>query len=640
MITADQQLVEKLNRFIDDNLDSPSFSIDTICQSLGVSRSQLHRIIKEQTDLSTSLYIRKRRLLKAKHLLITSELRISEVCDAVGITNHQNFSTYFTEEFQVNPTDFRKQQAGLVSASPATSDTSAPPLPTAAAEPISLRQPAPTGPRLWPGRRRIYVGVVVGILAILGVGLYAWLQGRSAGRPTPVAGNSLAVMPFINLGAADSGPVCEGIMDEIHRSVSLLNNLKVIARSSSDQYQNTRKNSWQIGNELGVSNLLKGSVLKTDNQLQVKVEIISTAEDVRLWSHTYRVAYANVFTITDQIVRDVAAQLNQKLSPGQAAGVSRSATPNLDAYHEYIKGKQLLMARTGDKLRAAITQFDRAIALDTAFADAYAARASAYFIIGDFSFFDKKASQKLAEKNALEAIRRDSQNGTAYSVLGNIYRLQNKWEQAILTFQVALKYSPNDAQINFWYGITLRSMGRLDEAINYEEKAVSLNPLYPAALIGLIGTYVNAGKDDLARKAIRDGELLFNDAYMFHYARAAYHLNRHEYPQAVAAMHISDSLSNSAKSINYFRLYLRARVIPKDRFETELNTIARTPENYEDLAYAYAGLEDKETCLHYLQLAVDQNLAPDYLKVTPLFAFLHNDPRFNRILRQCNLIAP
>ena len=639
MITADEQLIEKLNRLIDDHLDLPSFSIDVICQTLGISRSQLHRTIKEQTELSTSLYIRKRRLLKAKHLLISTDWRISEIGDSIGISNPQNFSTYFTDEFGISPTEFRKQQAGLASAPSPASDTPAPPLQTTA-EPFSLPQPVLAHPRFWPGRRRIYLGVVVGILAILGVGLYGWLQGRSAGRPTPVAGNSLAVLPFTNLGSADSGPVCEGIMDEIHRSVSLLKNLKVIARSSSDQYQNTKKTTWQIGDELGVANLLKGSVLKTGNQLQIKVELINAEDDVRVWVRKYSTAYQDVFELTDQIVRDVAGQLNQKLSPDQATSISRSSSPNLDAYQAYIKGKQLLLARTGDKLRAAIAQFDRAIALDTAFADAYAARSSAYFIIGDFGYLDKKASQKLAEKNALEAIRLDGENGTAYGVLGNIYRLQNKWEQALLTFQIALKYSPNDAQINFWYGITLRSIGRLDEAINYEEKAVSLNPLYPAALIGLIGTYVNAGKYELAKKAIRDGELLFNDAYMFHYARASYYLNRHDYPQAVAAMRISDSLSHSAKSINYFRLYLRARVLPKDRFETDLNTIAHTPDNYMDLAYAYAGLEDREKCLHYLQLAVDQNLAPDYLKVTPLFAFLHNDPRFNDILRQCNLIAP
>jgi adenylate cyclase len=291
----------------------------------------------------------------------------------------------------------------------------------------------------------------------------------------------------------------------------------------------------------------------------------------------------------------------------------------------------LLLTRSDDKLRASLTLFNHAIALDSTFADAYASRASVYLIMGDFGFLDKKTGFKLSEKNALEAIRRDGTNGTAYSVLGQLYRLQFKWEQALITFQIALKYQPNDAQINFWYGIVLRSMGRFDQAIQYQTKAVALNPLYASALAGLIVTCVNAGRYDLARKSIRDGEHFFNDTYMYHYARSFYHLGLRQYPQAVSEMQRSDSLSHSVKSFDWYRLYLRARILPKDRFNAELKAIAPTVENYHDLAYAYAGLEDKENCLKYLQLAIDHALAPDYLKVVPFFAFLHNDPRFIRI---------
>ena len=114
MITSDKQLVEKLNRLIDDNLVNQSISVDNICQTLGISRSHLYRTLKENSDLSVSLYIWKRRLLRAKYLLITTDLRISEIGNAVGITNRQNLSKYFIEEFQVSPTEFRKLGRNLV----------------------------------------------------------------------------------------------------------------------------------------------------------------------------------------------------------------------------------------------------------------------------------------------------------------------------------------------------------------------------------------------------------------------------------------------------------------------------------------------------------------------------------------------
>ncbi|RRB07605.1 helix-turn-helix domain-containing protein [Larkinella rosea] len=637
MVTSEKAFVEKLNRLIDDNLDNSSFTVETICQSLGISRSQLHRTLKEQTDLSTTLYIRKRRLLKARQLLTSSSLRIAEIGDLVGITNPQNFSSYFIDEFKLSPTEFRKQRlqssedeanSGAVSAEPELPDLSVEDQPA---------EETAGQPRFKNRRRLVFAGLAATLAVIIGAGLFVWYQTRSLSPSAQTARHSLAVLPFTNLGAADSSPACDGIMDDVHTSISLIQNLKVIARSSSDQYRDTKKSIWQIGDELRVTNILKGSVLKTGEQIQIKVELINTQEDIRLWGKTYRAAYSELFSLTDQVVRDIARQLTPRLNPGQAAPLKRLPTHNLAAYQEYIKGKQLVLARTGDKLRASVTLLNRAIALDSSFADAYAARASAYLIMGDFKVLDKKTGFKLAENDALNAIRLDGTNGTAYGVLANLYRLQYKWDQALTTFRIALKYSPNDAQINFWYGITLRSIGRFDQAIQYEAKAVALNPLYPAALIGLISTYANAGRYELARKAIQDGEPLFDDAYMYHYARSFYHLNRREYPQAVAAMRISDSLSHSAKTLDYYRLYLRARVLPKNRFETELKTVAPTIDTYHDLAYAYAGLEDSDNCLKYLQLSIDHKLAPDYLKVAPFFAFLHRDPRFIEILRQCNL---
>ncbi|MEZ4903025.1 MAG: AraC family transcriptional regulator [Spirosomataceae bacterium] len=104
-----QSFVRKIDHFIEKNLDNPSFSVDEVCLELGISRSQLHRLLIEHTQLSATLYIRKIRLKKAKNLLESTNQRISEISDAVGINSHANFSKYFFEEFQLSPTDFRKQ---------------------------------------------------------------------------------------------------------------------------------------------------------------------------------------------------------------------------------------------------------------------------------------------------------------------------------------------------------------------------------------------------------------------------------------------------------------------------------------------------------------------------------------------------
>ena len=109
MTTSHTLFVEKLNQLIDDNLDNTAFSIDTICQTLCLSRSQLHRIIKEKTQRSITHYIRQRRLEKAQNLLRETDLRVSEIAYIVGIESPQNFSKYFAEAFQLSPTEFRQQ---------------------------------------------------------------------------------------------------------------------------------------------------------------------------------------------------------------------------------------------------------------------------------------------------------------------------------------------------------------------------------------------------------------------------------------------------------------------------------------------------------------------------------------------------
>jgi AraC-like DNA-binding protein len=115
MNTSENRFIDKIDRLIDANLDDPAFMIDTICQAMGVSRSQLHRLLKEQTNLSASRYTRYRRLLQARHLLSTTDLRVSEICDQVGFNNPENFTTYFTDEFQLNPSDFRRQSTNPTS---------------------------------------------------------------------------------------------------------------------------------------------------------------------------------------------------------------------------------------------------------------------------------------------------------------------------------------------------------------------------------------------------------------------------------------------------------------------------------------------------------------------------------------------
>ncbi len=613
MITSENILVEKLNRLIDENLELPSFGIDTICQTLGISRSKLHRTVKDQTDLPISLYIRKRRLQKARYLLLNTDLRIAEIGDNVGINNPQNFSTYFIGEFKVSPSEFRKLYAQLppVISSPFP-DLVAERLPPPAPSLVSL--PSPDNPvtgstnRLhrFSWRKWGFAGLTVGMMLGMGAYLDAQYPLRAGAHPQAPAGNSLAVLPFTNLGTAEGSPVCDEIMDDVHASVSLLKNLKVIARSSSDQYQTTRKSIRRIGDELQVAIILKGSVLKTNNQIQIKVELIRTADDSQVWVHRYGGAVGAIFQLTDQIVRDVAMQLKLPIPAATSEKLTLARTRNLEAYNLFLKGRQLLISRTKANVLASVTQFNRALALDSTFAEAYALKAEAYIILPGLGY-DTKKTYALGEQSALKAIHFEPTNSTAYAVLGTLYHDTYEWQAAENAFRIALQYNPNDAQADYWYSLLLRSMGRLDEAIRYSTQAVQLDPLYPVILSGHILNCAYANRFDLTQASINNGQAIFGNSFVYYTAQGYAAMCQQKYGRAVANFRKGLVLNPDYKRPTPVLIYCEAKLGNRAQVGAFLRDLtATTPRAKYERAVVYAGLNERDSCLAYLKKAADE----------------------------------
>lgn len=622
-------LLDKINQLIDENLDNQSFTSDTICKEFGLSRSQLFRLIKESSDLSISLYIRQRKLQKAKELLVNSELKISEITYAVGIDSPQSFSKFFTQQYNISPTEFRKNLTKPAEDTPQE-------LPEiekireAVQPPMKNRKP-----NYWA------ISMISISLLVLSIGVYWWQSNsKTALKSNEVSQNiekSIAILPFKNLGNANNSYFSEGIMEQIHSTLASLNELKVISSTSTAQYANTPKSSQQIGQELHVSYLLSGSVLQLDKNVRITVELVEAAEDRVVWSKSFEGDTKNIFDYMSSIAKEVSKALNQKLSTLQRNRFEKMPTQNLAAYNEFLQGQQLLTLRNNDKMAASVVKFDNAIKLDPNFADAYAHKAVAYFVMGNNQLKETEAFYKIAEKNALTAIKLDAENGKAYAVLAHNYGYHNKWEQAITTFKIALKFSPNDAQINYWYSLTIRSIGLMDEAVKYSTKAIELDPLAPNIYCGHIIGCSYADKLDMAAKAIKDGELFFKDAYLYHYAKGFYYVVLKDYKNAEKAFKTSIALEGEDLYTQALVSYCKAKLGEKAAVETFIQSLPDVPESKKYVAIAYAGLEDKELCLKHLELAAAINDSPLYIKVSPLFKFLHGEPRFEAILQKLGL---
>lgn len=636
MSYQDNGNIERLDNFLDEHLDDSELSIELLCKELGISRSQLHRYIKEKTNLSVSLYIRKRRLEKAKSLLSTTTLRISEIADAVGINNPGNFSKYFVEEFNVSPTDFRKQfqeNENLVDET----------LPTHHSV-VSFENQATIATKPKPIFRNLYVYVSVGIVAIA-VGFFYVSSRPEKGKAVfndidiqLITENSIAILPFKNLGSPQNSFFCDGVMEQIHGSLSLLENLKVISKSSSKFFKDTKKPIPQIASELHVKYLLEGSVLQIKEKIRITVELTNAAEDRSVWTRSYDGEAKEVFTFMSKVAKEVAGELNQKLSRGLADKIDKSPTKNLAAYNAYLQGQQLIQTRTKDKLEAGLAKFNQAIELDPEFASAYANRASAYFLMVASKYIDIQMGYKMAEQNALTAIRLDAENSLAYAVLAIIYQDQNKWDQARTTYQIALKYSPNDALINYWYSLMLRSLGDLDEAIRFSTKAVEFDPLSQVIFGGHTLNCILGGKLDLAQQNINEAKLLFGDTWNYHFVKSYYYISKEDYTTAFQSMNRAIELGPSIKILKHMAMFCKGKAGQTKDVNDYLKSLAEVPENYGAFIMLYASLGDKEQAMKYLQKMADAGSIPTDLKVMPTYKILRIDKRYEAVLQKFGLL--
>ncbi|MCA0234008.1 MAG: helix-turn-helix domain-containing protein [Bacteroidetes bacterium] len=630
MNRSDSEILEKLIRLIENNVSNSELSLETIYKELGVSKTRLYRIVKEHTQLSTTLYIRSIRLEKAKQLLDSSNLRMTEIASSVGIDSPQNFSKYFIQAYGLSPTEYRKRKDN---AEPFEENK-------AVVEEESLPAAVPDSDKTTVRWKWIVFGVLAIIVVIIG-GAYWIREKTSSGNSTenyvPHFDNSIAILPFRSLNNNPS--FADGVLEGIHSSLSLIENLKVISQSSSNQYRNTDKTNWQIGDELQVAYVLKGTVKEQSNQVETVLSLIRTQDDIEVWSQRYEGDLQQLFNLMNGMVKDIATQLSQKITPSQSQQLERVPTRNLEAYNEFLLGRTLLITRTKEKLNESLIRFNKALALDTTFAEAQAYKSIAYLLMGNMGYEDLKTCLELAEQHALKAIQLDTHNSTAYATLGNVYRGNFKWQQSKTAYEISLKYRPNDAQTIYWYSLLLRSMGQLSEALRYSTKAVSLDPLYPVILSGHIWNCAYANRDDLAQKALADGKLIFDDSFVYYMARGEYELHHNRFDKALKEFTKMEQLNPNMKYGNVSSAFCTARLGNPAPTRTLLNKMGNQAQDFVSKSMLYAGLGQKDSSLFCLEKAASMGRISSEILVTPMYRAIRKEPRFQSVLKQFGLPA-
>ncbi len=291
---------------------------------------------------------------------------------------------------------------------------------------------------------------------------------------------SIAVLPFENLSDDKANAYfAEGIQDEILTRLSRIADLKVISRTSTAKYRSAPDNLREIANQLGVANILEGSVQKSNDQVRVNVQLINATTDAHLWADIYDRKLTDIFVVESDVAKTIADTLQAKLSGSEQRALSARPTENAEAYQLYLKGRFFWNKRTAADLRKSIEFFDQAIAHDPNYALAYAALAQAELLLPGYDGGAPNEWFPKAESAAKQALKLDDGSSDAHAALGMVKQLyQFDSLGAIAEFERAIQLNPNDATAHHWLANhSLSSLGQVDREIAGMKRALELDPL-------------------------------------------------------------------------------------------------------------------------------------------------------------------
>ena len=343
----------------------------------------------------------------------------------------------------------------------------------------------------------------LGVVILAGGGYFAFRQ--FAGGRVATGAQSVAVLPFENVGG-DSANMAftDGIQGEILTDLTRLASLQVTSRASVQEYRKTAKPVKQVGAELGVRTLLQGQVQRAGNQVHVTVQLVDAPSDRQIWAESYNreLTAQNVFTIQSDIARNVADALRASFTATQTAAAEKPPTNNLAALDWYHRGQQLFEKRSGAIDDTSSTRaFERAVALDSTFAQAWAglAESRSWRVRSGTTTDTVPARQALDRAIALDPSSSETLIAQAYFE----YYARGDFDAAIGHFKAVAAVQPNDVEAIAGVGYIARRRGRWDEALAAEQKVIVLDPRNLGAMADLAFSYVSLRQYDRAEEIVR-----------------------------------------------------------------------------------------------------------------------------------------
>ncbi|MBT1685983.1 helix-turn-helix domain-containing protein [Dawidia soli] len=444
---SDKDFLREITALIEENIADEQFGVSELAEKMNMSRSNLLRKVKKHTDSPVNQLIREVRLKRGMELLRTTGLNVSEVSDQVGFGSVSYFIKCFREYYGYPP-----GEAGKRVLEPE-------------AEGAVAETAVPVRTTRWPIRLRWGAAALVVLVALVLVGYYVW-RGRDA-KPLPE--KSIAVLPFKN----DSGDstnlyLINGLMESTLNNLQKIQDLRVISRTSSEKYRNTAKSIPEMARELDVNYFIEGSGQKIGDRILLNIQLIEGTTDRHLWSRRYEREAKDIFALQQEIAHNIAEEIEAIITPEEVKQIEKIPTDDLEAYNEYMEGRELLYDASTEALQRSIVLFQRAIKRDPHFAQAYADAAVAYYYLDLFQI-NKKYGKEISEY-ADKALLYDEKSAESLIAKALYFMHKKEYKEAAPYLEKALDYNPNSGIVAHFLSELYN--GYLPNAAKYIEYAL------------------------------------------------------------------------------------------------------------------------------------------------------------------------
>jgi TolB-like protein/AraC-like DNA-binding protein len=447
-LPVDQIFIRRLTDIVMANLGNEEFGVKELVKESGMGLYSLSRRLHSINGKTVNQFIREVRLQKALEMLQDGEYKASEVAFMVGFSSPAYFNKCFHELYGYPPGKVKER--------------------ISEAQKENIAQVTSKKVKRTAWRAIIFLSSVILILsAIVYVFFPSFIKTNSSGGTTGGnLGKSLAVLPFRNLSNNITDQYfTDGIMEEILTSLNRIHDLRVISRTTVDQFRNSKETITEIARKLHVNYILEGSGQKYGNSYRLRVQLIDVADDRHLWAESYELDIREtreLFKIQNQIAQAIASELKATITPEEKELIERIPTADMTAYDVYLKAnnfqKEYQLTRDLDTYKQAVTFYKDALEIDSAFAKSYAGLASLYLTRHFREAYFEEDYLDSCLILAGKALSFDGQLDEAYHTIGRCYLEKGDVQKSLENFDRSLQINPNNSDAQSYKGFLLTSV--------------------------------------------------------------------------------------------------------------------------------------------------------------------------------------